>query len=94
MATPTDSQPATDPLTAGQAALARGAWQEARECFEAAIAAAGESGEALEGLGWAGWWLSDERLTIDSRERAVRAYRDRESRSGRAGRGMAGRRLP
>jgi DNA-binding CsgD family transcriptional regulator len=77
MAAPTDSQPATDPLAAGQAALARGAWEEARECFQAALGDDGESGEALEGLGWAGWWLSDERLTIGSRERAVRAYRAR-----------------
>ncbi len=55
--------------------------------FEAALAGAsadGTGGEpvasedaavALEGLGWAGWWLADERLTMESRERAYRAFR-------------------
>ncbi|HEX2071334.1 MAG TPA: LuxR C-terminal-related transcriptional regulator [Thermoleophilaceae bacterium] len=72
---PTDQQPIADPLAAGRAALARGAWGEARDGFEAALAVGGESGEALEGIGWAGWWLADERLTFDARERAFRAYR-------------------
>jgi DNA-binding NarL/FixJ family response regulator len=70
----TDEQPVADPLEAGRAALARGDWAQARVDFEAALAD-GESGEALEGLGWAGWWLADERLTIESRESAFRAYR-------------------
>ncbi len=35
-----------------------------------------ERGVALEGLGWAGWWLAEEALTMESRERAFRAYRD------------------
>lgn len=79
MALPTDQQPVTEQLAAGRDALARGAWEEARQRFEAALSVGdGESGEALEGLGWAGWWLSDERLTIDSRERAFRAYRAAE----------------
>lgn len=60
-----------DPLAAGLAALGAADWQTARD----RLAAAGESGAALEGLGWAGWWLSDEALTIDARERAFRAYR-------------------
>jgi DNA-binding CsgD family transcriptional regulator len=74
VATP-DPQPTDDALGAGRAALARGAWAEAREAFEAAVGDGGESGPALEGLGWAGWWLADERLTFDARERAFRAYR-------------------
>jgi DNA-binding CsgD family transcriptional regulator len=110
VATPTDRPSLADALEAGRAALARGAWQEARELFEAALDGGGELAEragdtgaaaddgrdtgaaagggtadvlagteraaALEGLGWAGWWLSDERVTIDARERAFRAYRD------------------
>jgi DNA-binding CsgD family transcriptional regulator len=74
VAVTTDQQSADNRLEAGRAALARGAWEEARVRFETALAEE-ESGEALEGLGWAGWWLADERLTIESRERAFRAYR-------------------
>jgi DNA-binding NarL/FixJ family response regulator len=86
MASTTDKHPLTDPLTAGREALARGAWEEAQVAFEAALAprardagdatqAALDKATALEGLGWAGWWLADERLTLESRERAYRAFR-------------------
>ena len=51
-----------EPLIDGRRALARGAWPQAREAFEAALADQ-ESPEAWEGLGWAAWWLSDEPLT-------------------------------
>jgi DNA-binding NarL/FixJ family response regulator len=61
-------------LRAGEEALRRGAWSEARAHYEAALAS-GESAEAWEGLGWAGYWLHDAELTIDSRERAYRAFR-------------------
>ena len=64
----------TDTLATAHEALRTGAWDEARARFAAAIEAA-PSGEAYEGLGWAGYWLSDEQLTLDSRERAYRAYR-------------------
>jgi ATP/maltotriose-dependent transcriptional regulator MalT len=57
-----------------QAALERGDWEEARDRFRTALAA-GEDPALWEGLGWAGWWLADEDLTIDARERAFRAYR-------------------
>lgn len=70
----TESQTARDSLAAGTDALRRGAWNEARERFEAALAA-DESAAALEGLGWAGWWLHDAGLTIGARERAYRAFR-------------------
>jgi ATP/maltotriose-dependent transcriptional regulator MalT len=70
-----------DSLAAGHAALSRGAWDEARSRFTEAVAAA-PSGEAWEGLGWAGYWLSDEALTLDSRERAYRAYRAEGSPAG------------
>ncbi len=65
-----------DPAEAGRAALARGAWEEARTHLQAALAR-GEDGAILEGLGLAAWWLDDAALTFDARERAYRAYRER-----------------
>ena len=59
---------------AGRAALARGAWAEARASFEAALAEE-ETAEALEGLSWAAWWLDDVDACFDARERAYRRYR-------------------
>ena len=61
-------------LRAGRAALARGAWAEARASFEAALGEE-ETAEALEGLSWAAWWLDDVDACFDARERAYRAYR-------------------
>jgi DNA-binding NarL/FixJ family response regulator len=75
--------PVTDPGTAarvfGDTALARGAWEEARDAFARALAFH-ESAEALEGLGLAAWWLDDADVVFDSRERAYRLYRDRDDR--------------
>jgi LuxR family transcriptional regulator, maltose regulon positive regulatory protein len=62
---------------AGDDALARGAWGEAREAFEAALRFR-EIPEALEGLGNAVWWLDLADLVFDSRERAYRLYLARE----------------
>jgi DNA-binding NarL/FixJ family response regulator len=59
---------------AGHDALARCAWAEARDAFEAAIAD-GAGADALEGLSWAHWWLSDEARTFETREQAFRAHR-------------------
>ena len=70
----TDSQTAENALRAGEEALRRGTWEEARGHFEVALAA-DESAEAWEGLGWAGYWLHDAELTIEARERAYRAFR-------------------
>ena len=64
-----------DSLAAGEQALSRGDWTDARGQFEGALEAE-ESGEAWEGLGWAGWWLADEELTFRARQNAFRAYRD------------------
>ena len=64
-----------EPLSAGREALSRGEWEEARACFEAAIAHS-ESPEAIEALAMAAWWLDDARLTIESREGAYRLYRE------------------
>lgn len=65
-----------DDLTAGQAALDAGAWQQAQHAFERALAAE-ETPEALEGLGLAAWWLDLADVVFDARERAYRGYRSR-----------------
>jgi ATP/maltotriose-dependent transcriptional regulator MalT len=70
----TDDNTTRERVAEGQRALAHGAWSDAREHFEAALAS-GESADALEGLGWAGWWLADAEVTLRARERAYRAYR-------------------
>ena len=67
--------PDSPDLSAGTAALERGAWDEARSHFQASIAAR-ETPQALERLGLAAWWLDDAVLTFDARERAFRLYRD------------------
>jgi len=68
---------------AGRDALARGAWTEARDAFDAALREA-EIPEALEGLGLAGWWLDLADVVFDSRERAYRLYLSRDDRRGAA----------
>ncbi len=76
-------QSIVDPLSAGHAALARGAWEEARACFDAALQER-ETPEALEGLGLAAWWLEEAAPTFDARERAYRLYRASDDRRGAA----------
>lgn len=66
--------PADGPLETGRHALSRGAWDEARESFEAALRER-ETPEALEGLSWAAWWLNDADTTFATRESAFRLYR-------------------
>lgn len=68
-----DADAVAHELAEPQAALARGAWERARDLFQAALDS--ERGEPYEGLGWAAWWLNDEALTISARERAFRLYR-------------------
>jgi DNA-binding NarL/FixJ family response regulator len=72
---------ATNEQTAGDAALRRGAWDEARGRFEAALAA-GAGAAAWEGLGWAAYWSSDAELTLHAREEAYRAFRAEGDRAG------------
>jgi len=72
-----------NPLSAGREAIARGAWEEARVFFEAALRKE-ETAEALEGLGMAAWWLDDAAVTLDIRERAFHLYRQRGDRQGAA----------
>ncbi len=67
----------TAPLDAGQAALARGAWSDAFQAFEAALVEQPDQPEALEGRGLAAWWLDLADVVFASRERAYRAYRTR-----------------
>jgi LuxR family transcriptional regulator, maltose regulon positive regulatory protein len=65
-----------DFVGAGQAALARGAWQEAIELFEASLAAS-ESAEAHEGRALAAWWLEDGEAVLEGRHAAYRLYQER-----------------
>ena len=77
----TKPRTAREALAAGSDALRRGAWREAREHFQAALAGE-ETGDAWEGLGWAGWWLHDPELTLRARECAYRAFRGADDRAG------------
>jgi LuxR family maltose regulon positive regulatory protein len=58
----------------GKAALARGAWAEARAIFDQELEAR-ETVDALEGLSWAAWWVEDVRACLEARERAYRLSR-------------------
>ena len=61
-------------VLAGNAALARGAWAEARAIFEQELEVH-ESVDALEGLSWAACWVEDVATCIEARERAYRLSR-------------------
>jgi LuxR family transcriptional regulator, maltose regulon positive regulatory protein len=65
----------SDSLAAGEAALERGDWGEARAKFEQALAG-GAAPEALEGLSTAAWFLDEAPLVFDARERAYAGYRE------------------
>lgn len=58
-----------------RAALDRGAWEEARAAYEAALAE-GERPDALEGLGWALLWLDRVDESLAARERAFLLFRE------------------
>ena len=58
----------------GGAALARGAWAEARAIFEQELEMR-ETVDALEGLSWAAWWVEDVPACLEARERAYRLCR-------------------
>jgi DNA-binding NarL/FixJ family response regulator len=72
-----------DLVAAGREALSRGAWEDARAKFEAAVAHE-ETPEAQEGLGMAAWWLDDAVTTFDARERGYRLYVERGDRQAAA----------
>ncbi len=60
----------------GYMALARGAWEEARACFEAAVQQHATP-EALEGLATAAEWLNEITTATKVRQRAYQMYRER-----------------
>ena len=66
----------TTAIEAGQEALARGAWEEARSALENALQA-DESPEVLFGLGEALWWLGEIRESVRCWEQAYVAFRRR-----------------
>ena len=68
-------------LTAGRAALERGAWEEARALFEEDVRRR-ETPEALEGLATAVRWLFDGEAAWAANERAYRLYRERSDARG------------
>lgn len=63
-----------DPFAAGQRAMRRAAWPEARACFEEGIRRR-ETAEAQEALSWACWWLDDFEAVVQARQTAFRLYR-------------------
>ena len=67
----------------GDDALSRGAWSEARDAFDVALADR-ETPEALEGLGVAAWWLDVADVVFDARERAYRLFIESDDRVGAA----------
>src|SRR4051812_20460517 len=67
---------AIDPLAVGQAALAAGEWEAAREAFEAALDQ-DNAPVARDGLGRALWWLEGPVQALTERTRAYAGYRHR-----------------
>lgn len=74
MTSPARPRPAAS-IEAGQKALGRGAWEQARSSFEAALEKEATP-EALEGLSWSAWWLDDAEAVFEARERAYHVYCD------------------
>src|SRR5262245_86733 len=70
-------------LRRAQEALNRGAWEEARTSFEAAVLEH-RTPEALEGLAAACWWLNDAPPVFEAREEAYRLYHERDDRASAA----------
>ena len=68
------SPAARDLLAAGETALAAGAWERARDSFEAALAQE-VSPDGLDGLARALWWLDRQSAAIDARLRAYALFR-------------------
>jgi DNA-binding CsgD family transcriptional regulator len=65
----------SDLLAAGEEALERGDWADARAAFERAVEQEATP-EALEGLATAAWFLDEAPLVFDAREGAFAAYRE------------------
>jgi DNA-binding NarL/FixJ family response regulator len=67
---------ATDPLEAGEAALARGDWEAARDAFAAAVRR-DDVPAARDGLARALWWIEGPAAAVAERTRAYAGYRQR-----------------
>jgi DNA-binding CsgD family transcriptional regulator len=68
------SPTAQDLIAAGEAALSRGAWDRARDSFEAALGRE-TSPDGLDGLARALWWLDRQADAVDARARAYGLFR-------------------
>ena len=73
----TRTEPYEAGIEDGCAALARGAWADARACFAAALAV-NESPEPYEGLGTAARYQLDSDAAIDAHERGYRLARSQD----------------
>ena len=69
---------ATEAISAGRAALLRGAWREARARFQEAVAVE-ESPAAFEGLGIAARYLWESEAAASAHERGYRVARARDA---------------
>jgi LuxR family maltose regulon positive regulatory protein len=72
-----------NPFFAGQEALQRAAWPEARARFEEALRRE-QTPEAHEALSWACWWLDDFEAVVQAREAAFRLFRQKQDDRGAA----------
>ena len=72
-------RPSASTIEAGQEALARGWWEEARAAFERVLHASEPevSAEILSGLAGALWWLGEIREALELWERAYSGFRKR-----------------
>jgi LuxR family transcriptional regulator, maltose regulon positive regulatory protein len=61
-------------ISRGREALAKGAWEEARDLFQAVLAQS-RSPEALEAFATACWFLNDWEIVFETREEAYSLYR-------------------
>jgi tetratricopeptide (TPR) repeat protein len=70
-------RPSASTIEAGQEALTRGGWEEARAAFERALGTSDGSAEILSGLAGALWWLGEIREALELCERAYSGFRKR-----------------
>ena len=82
-----DRPPPSDVSAAAAAAfrdavehLCRADWSEAQALFRSVVDEDAGCAEAWEGLAEASWWILDEPVIFDARERAHRLYRDSDDR--------------
>jgi LuxR family transcriptional regulator, maltose regulon positive regulatory protein len=78
-----ESMSVSEAVAAGDHALARGAWGEARSCFAVALERS-DAAAAYEGLSWTHWWQEDLTACLAAREHAYRGYRAVGDRRGAA----------